>query len=239
VFSGQRWALTGEAGLFLDPFYSPGSDFIAIANTFITELVVRERSGQRTAGHAQIYDQIFHSFYDSTMALYTDQYALFGDPEVLPVKVIWDYSYYWGVLSPLFIQQRLTDLKALSALRDELAECQRLNLAVQALLRDWSAVSDKANPALMLDQAALPWFAELNASLGGPRLDEAGFRAHLRQSTRMLRELAAEIAERARAGHPGLDDSALRAILGAAADGGPGRVWRLFPPAAAAALPLA
>ena len=39
VFSGERWALTGEAGLFLDPFYSPGSDFIAIANTYICELV--------------------------------------------------------------------------------------------------------------------------------------------------------------------------------------------------------
>ena len=35
VFSAERWALTGEAGLFLDPFYSPGSDFIAIANTYI------------------------------------------------------------------------------------------------------------------------------------------------------------------------------------------------------------
>src|SRR5690606_8638988 len=32
VFSDRRWALTGEAGVFLDPFYSPGSDFIAIAN---------------------------------------------------------------------------------------------------------------------------------------------------------------------------------------------------------------
>ncbi len=36
VFSGARWAMTGEAGVFLDPFYSPGSDFIAIANTYIT-----------------------------------------------------------------------------------------------------------------------------------------------------------------------------------------------------------
>ena len=36
VFSGDdRWCLTGEAGAFLDPFYSPGSDFIAIGNTFI------------------------------------------------------------------------------------------------------------------------------------------------------------------------------------------------------------
>jgi flavin-dependent dehydrogenase len=44
VFSAQRWALTGEAGLFLDPFYSPGSDFIAIGNTYITELIAARAS---------------------------------------------------------------------------------------------------------------------------------------------------------------------------------------------------
>ena len=44
VFSGTRWALTGEAGVFLDPFYSPGSDFIAISNTYITELVAKDRA---------------------------------------------------------------------------------------------------------------------------------------------------------------------------------------------------
>ncbi|MCX6047815.1 MAG: tryptophan 7-halogenase [Chloroflexi bacterium] len=32
VFSPQRWAITGEAGVFLDPFYSPGSDFISMSN---------------------------------------------------------------------------------------------------------------------------------------------------------------------------------------------------------------
>jgi hypothetical protein len=31
-FSGSdRWCLVGEAGAFLDPFYSPGSDYIAIS----------------------------------------------------------------------------------------------------------------------------------------------------------------------------------------------------------------
>jgi len=147
VFSGERWALTGDAGLFLDPFYSPGSDFIAIANTYITELVGRDRRGRPLAAHAQLYDQIFHSFYVSTLALYTDQYPIFGDPEVLPVKVIWDYTYYWGILSQFFFQGRIADLAALSALRDELAHCQALNVEVQALLRTWSA----ARPA---DRAA-------------------------------------------------------------------------------------
>ncbi len=45
VFSGSRWALTGEAGVFLDPFYSPGSDFIAISNTYITELIAKDLGG--------------------------------------------------------------------------------------------------------------------------------------------------------------------------------------------------
>jgi flavin-dependent dehydrogenase len=202
VFSAQRWALTGEAGLFLDPFYSPGSDFIAIANTYICELVERDRAGLALGAHAQIYDQIYHSFYESTLALYTDQYAIFGDPEVLPVKVIWDYTYYWGVLSQFFFQRRLADLAAFADLRAELAHCQALNVEVQVLLRAWSAarpLTGVANPAVMLDQAALPWFSDLNRSLNDT-LDDSGFRERIRHSTRQMRALAAEIAARAEAG---------------------------------------
>jgi flavin-dependent dehydrogenase len=212
VFSAQRWALTGEAGLFLDPFYSPGSDFIAIGNTYITELVAIDRAGKPLGAHAQLYDQVYHSFYESTLALYTDQYGLFGDPEVLPVKVIWDYTYYWGVLSQFFFQGRLTDLAAMGALRDELAQCQKLNIEVQAFFRAWSAVSEKRNPAVMLDQASLPWFAELNRSLNDT-LDDAQFRARLRASTQQLHQLAREMLTRACGSYPTLDGTALRALL--------------------------
>ncbi len=214
VFSGKRWAITGEAGLFLDPFYSPGSDFIAIANTYITELVGRDRAGRPLDAHAQVYNQIFHSFYESTLALYTDQYAIFGDPEVLPVKVIWDYTYYWGVLAQFFFQRRLADLGALSALRAELAHCQALNIEVQALLRHWSAArpsAERANPAVMLDQAALPWFSDLNKSLNDT-LDDDAFRERIRYSTRQMRALAAEIAARAR-WRDGVESAALTALL--------------------------
>src|SRR5207342_6724 len=41
-FSKDRWALTGEAGAFTDPFYSPGSDFIATANEFITSMILSD-----------------------------------------------------------------------------------------------------------------------------------------------------------------------------------------------------
>ena len=213
VFSGSRWALTGEAGVFLDPFYSPGSDFIAISNTYITELIAKDLAGEPFAPYARLYEQFYFSFYRSTLSLYTNQYAIFGDPEVMPVKVIWDYTYYWGVLCQLFFQHRLTDLTAMARMRDELSLCMALNEAIQKLMREWSRVSAKRNGAQMLDQAALDWFAELNRGLRD-ELDDAGFKARLRETTAQLKALAAEIALTALADHPQLDVSEVRTLLG-------------------------
>jgi len=213
VFSAQRWALTGEAGLFLDPFYSPGSDFIAIGNTYITELIAIDRAGRPLGAHAQLYDQIYHSFYESTLALYTDQYPAVRRSRGAAGQGDLDYTYYWGVLSQFFFQGRLTDLAAMGASREDLALCQKLNVEVQAFLRAWSSVSAKRNPAVMLDQASLPWFAELNRSLNDT-LDDAQFRARLRESTERIKLLAREMLARARADHPTLDGSALEALAG-------------------------
>src|SRR5262249_41235941 len=165
VFSAHRWALTGEAGLFLDPFYSPGSDFIAMANTYITDLIARERRGEEFALRAHAYQQFFFSFYESTLSLYVDQYKMFGDARVMPVKVIWDYAYYWGFLCQLFFKRRLTDLTSLSRLSSDLLQAKELNAAMQPLLREWSARTEIANARVLYDQAALPWFVELNRGL--------------------------------------------------------------------------
>ena len=229
IFSDRRWALTGEAGRFLDPFYSPGSDFIAIGNTYITELVARDHAGQQLGAHTRVFEQALRSFYDNTLALYVDQYGIFGDPEVLPIKVFWDYTYYWGVLAKFFFHDRLTDLVALSHLRAEMVGMQPLNTAVQTFLRQMCEHSRKRNRAVMLDHASLPWFVELNRSLTD-RADAATFRTVLKQSARQLRELATHILDRAAAEYPALDGQALREAIDAA--GGPvrGGVSLLFPP---------
>ena len=86
-------------------------------------------------------------------------------------------------------------------------------MAVQEFLRAWSEHSEKRNPAVMLDQAALPWFAELNRSLNDT-LDDTQFRERIRASTVQLQALAREIARRACADHPGLDASAMLALAG-------------------------
>ena len=213
VFSSARWALTGEAGVFLDPFYSPGSDFIAISNTYITELVAKDLAGEQIAPYARLYEQFYLSFYRSTLTLYTNQYAMFGDPEVMPVKVIWDYTYYWGVLCQLFFQRRLTDLTMMARLRDEFTLTMALNDALQIFMREWSALSAKRNAAHMLDQAAVQLGKPVERGLRDT-LDDAAFKNRIRETTALLKTLASEIVALALADHPQLDTTAVRKLLG-------------------------
>lgn len=206
VFSPQRWAITGDAGMFLDPFYSPGSDFIAISNTYITKLIQHDRAGESLRMPSLFYGEVLQSFYQSTLTLYEGQYPLFGSPRVMPIKVLWDYTYYWGVLCLLFFQDRLTDRAAILELHEPLMRARTLNVAIQTLLRHWGEGTDadaasgtslrNDNPACMLDQASLPWFAELNAGLRD-KLDDAGFRQRARDNVAKLEQLAAEIVGQA------------------------------------------
>lgn len=219
VFSADRWAITGEAGVFLDPFYSPGSDFIAIANTYICDLVGRDRAGQAFAPYAAFYEQLYFSFYRHMLTLYQDQYPLFGDAQVLPVKVVWDYTWYWGLLAPLFFHDRITDLALLGRLRPEFQRSGELNRAMQRLLRAWAAANRDAPAAdgpaperPMLDQYGIDWFHEMNRALTD-RLDGEALLAQLRSNATRMDWLAAEILGRARALHPGLDDGGLAALL--------------------------
>ncbi|MGN6313469.1 MAG: NAD(P)/FAD-dependent oxidoreductase [Rhodanobacteraceae bacterium] len=221
VFSADRWALTGEAGVFLDPFYSPGSDFIAMGNRYIVELIARDhgalghgRQASMLATYAEIFQGLYFSFYRNMLSLYRGQYALFGNAEVMPVKVTWDYTYYWGVLCALGIGNRLTDLSLLSELRPRLEAAQRLNLTMQAFFRAWHARSDARNAPVFLDQQELDWFVRLNANLH-ERLNDAQARVRLRENIELLHALAGSIADIAAVRYPELDGTPLLEAAGA------------------------
>ncbi|MEZ5460344.1 NAD(P)/FAD-dependent oxidoreductase [Dokdonella sp.] len=204
VFSGDRWALTGEAGVFLDPFYSPGTDFIAISNTYICELIGLDRAGKSVAPYARLFEQFYFSFYSNTLGMYRGQYGLFGDAEVMSNKVLWDYTYYWGVLCQLVFQNRLADVALLGALQSDLAEAAQLNLDMQAFFRRWGERSQSPNEAVMLNQNELGWFVDMNRGLHDV-LDEAALRERMHANVGLMRDLAATMVARARAACPSLD----------------------------------
>ncbi|MDP3223491.1 MAG: hypothetical protein Q8M96_10175, partial [Rubrivivax sp.] len=73
----------------------------------------------------------------------------------------------------------------------------------------------KRNLPIMLDQASLPWFVELNRSLVDPHTPEE-FTQRLQESATRLRQLATEILDRAAAEYPQLDGSPLLRAIEAA-----------------------
>jgi flavin-dependent dehydrogenase len=166
VFSSDQWALTGEAGLFADPFYSPGSDFIAISNTLITDLILNDANGRGSEFQTRFFQQLYLSIFSSTLSLVESLYAGFGDRELMLLKTTWDYSYYWGILAYLFFADKLTDVNFVQSAQAELATGWKLNADMQELFR---GVAEKRRnfPAdsRFSDHCGLPFIAELKRQL--------------------------------------------------------------------------
>lgn len=106
-FSENRWGLTGEAAVFTDPFYSPGSDFIALENDFLSDLILRDDQGENPKNlndRLNLYNQYMKFRYDASMLLYRDLYSLFGSFDLLKMKWQFDFALYYHVWLSQYMQ---------------------------------------------------------------------------------------------------------------------------------------
>lgn len=173
VFSAERWAITGEAGVFIDPFYSPGSDFIALSNTYITDLISRETKGENIKFRGSFYNDLFLSFAESTYSTYQKQYEILGNPLVLPIKIFWDWCFYWHFLARLFFDNKIFDLNFIAKEQKSLEELRLLSHHMQKTFYEWNkAERPTANPGF-LDLGKHSYLMELNRSLSCPSEDNS------------------------------------------------------------------
>ncbi|MEU8845657.1 FAD-dependent monooxygenase [Streptomyces sp. NPDC048564] len=143
VFSADRWCLAGEAGVFLDPLYSPGLDLIAISNSLITDLVTHALDGEDVEERAAIHNQVFLLIAEGWLSIYEKQYALMGNARVMLTKVIWDTAVYWAVPGLLYFHDVLRHLGDRPDMVVGLARFSTASREVQRFLREWSAVDDE------------------------------------------------------------------------------------------------
>jgi flavin-dependent dehydrogenase len=195
VFSPERWCLTGEAGVFSDPFYSPGSDYIAIGNSFITDLILRDRRGEATeaiAERLEHYNRLYLNSYESLMTYYRGLYPTMGSPRVMATKIVWDFVLYWSVTTPLFFCGKLLDLDFMASLGQELQRSNQLNAALQSLFREWAEreVGDSGDPrGTFTDILAIDVLHRLHQELED-ELDDAALRRRIVGNLRVLEDVA-------------------------------------------------
>src|SRR5262249_36276690 len=138
VFSPDRWALVGEAGVFTDPFYSPGSDFIAIGNDYTTDLIVRDARGEDVADRAEAFNAMYLRLFEAFIRLYDGQYPIMGNAQVMTAKISWDNSSYWAVTAQLFFQRRLVRPEFVASIDSLLRRYFLLHARMQQFFKAWS-----------------------------------------------------------------------------------------------------
>ncbi|MGH8018028.1 MAG: NAD(P)/FAD-dependent oxidoreductase [Opitutaceae bacterium] len=103
-FAGNGFALVGDAAAFMDPFYSPGMDWISFT-TYATAVLVdgcmRGRpAAERVARHNERFRTCYRSWFEG---LYKDKYYYMGDHELMTLAFRLDLGlYYLGVVSQVF-----------------------------------------------------------------------------------------------------------------------------------------
>ncbi|MFT5167461.1 MAG: flavin-dependent dehydrogenase [Saprospiraceae bacterium] len=140
-FSSDRWGLTGDSGAFMDPFYSPGTDFVALNNSWLTELITSDISGENIGLRTMIYEHTQRELLSGWILLYKNMYGLFGKTQIMLMKIVWDWGSYWAIPTLMFSNDGYTNiavLKQYAAGSDSIGRrFSKLNEQIQALFIAW------------------------------------------------------------------------------------------------------
>jgi len=196
-FSGSdRWCLVGEAGPFLDPFYSPGSDFIAISNTLSTDLITRELDGEDVTRRAEAHNDLYLSTYRVALTQYERQYEFWGNPMVMTVKICGNNILYWGTVGLLFFHQRYTDPEFIAAVRPDLERIWAITRRLEELYREWNVLESREWRRAIVPTAAFPAMFERHLDMAGGYDDET-LKAKLASTADLMEEFAVVTFHRA------------------------------------------
>jgi len=153
TLSPQRWAMSGEAGRFTDPLYSPGSDLIAIHNTLIVD-AIRTEDDAELASKVRQYETMMRSVYEAYVPSYVLSYDTLGDREGFALKYAWELTVYFSFYVFPFINDLLTDRRFGLSFLNRFARLGPINSRMQELLTAYFGWKKERGLGVMADEAA-------------------------------------------------------------------------------------
>ncbi|AKJ27306.1 NAD(P)/FAD-dependent oxidoreductase [Caldimonas brevitalea] len=198
IFSHRRWACVGEAALFLDAFYSPGSDFIGYTNTIAVKMIEMDHAGQLTEEAVSRFNRfVLDDVAGNYLVLYRGLYKAFGSAPVMFTKVLWDTCFYWALPCQMMFRELLTDAGALNEFHEIAQQYLALNQRVQAAFLEWAPAAVEPERYTFVEYSKTPICAGLHLELIKDKTPEECFsdmRAHVRRfgewADQILREAA-------------------------------------------------
>ncbi|GHO82446.1 NAD(P)/FAD-dependent oxidoreductase [Dictyobacter formicarum] len=156
VFSTQRWACTGDAAVFSDPFLSPGIDQLGFANTMIVEMLRRDHEHRLEEQAVEFFNQTCISYNAGTSWVTQSGYPIFGDALVVGAKLLWDIVRGWALNGPQRVNKIYLDEQKSKALQPVLSRHFLLAARLERLFKDWSSLTQKKYTYQYLSYRTMP-----------------------------------------------------------------------------------
>lgn len=162
VFSENRWACTGEAALFPDPFYSPGSNLIGYSNSIISQLIGNYLSnGEIDKDRIAFYNQFIIFQNDWLVGDIQSAYPYFGNSQVESLRYIWDIFVGWTMAAPQMFNSIYLDEQKTGKIQGIMFSFYNLAFKVRKLFSDWSKLSKGTFSFQFIDYLKIPFIKEL------------------------------------------------------------------------------
>jgi flavin-dependent dehydrogenase len=129
----SKWALSGEAGRFTDPLYSPGGDFIALHNTLISDAILTTDESE-LVGKCYLYELLMQSLYESLVPSYAVSYDVLGDQEAYALKYTWELSAYFSFFVFPFINDLSTNRRFVLSYLSKFSRLGAINKNLQSFI---------------------------------------------------------------------------------------------------------
>lgn len=104
TFAGDGFSLVGDAAGFIDPFYSPGMDWITFTASASAELILQQQRGECIVKRVMMHNETFQKSYRRWFTgIYQDKYEYFGEYDLVLSAFLMDLGFYYlGVASQPF-----------------------------------------------------------------------------------------------------------------------------------------
>ncbi len=190
--------------MFTDPFYSPGSDFIAMGNDYVTDLILRDTQGEDITSRADAFNATYLRLFDAFIRLYDGQYRIMGNAQVMTAKVAWDNACYWAITALLFFQRRLRDPEFMASIDPLMRRFFVLHARMQQLLNAWDRADQERYAAAAVNVVDVEALRQLQGSLADPPMDDEALRGRLERNYALLEGFARTWQAMAAERHPAL-----------------------------------
>jgi flavin-dependent dehydrogenase len=190
MYSADGWALTGDAGAFTDPFYSPGTDLIALSNECISELIARDDAGADIRAAIDTYNRTFFRLFEAFLRVYEGQYGMMGSAQAMTAKVSWDNASYWAIFGLLFLQRRFRRPDFLDRIDGRLRHFSLIHARMQQLFHAWAEADRAQYESAWVDVLDVEDLRQLQAGLIGERMNDGELVERIDRNFDVLQSLA-------------------------------------------------